>query len=112
MGNNFISIRQLDKIEKYLDGLARERKPTEKFHVINDAIKLVREVALDDDKISISYDYTNGTIVWRTYFLSIYNMDSWRKLMELTDILGVDILDDNMLYIELTIKDIFTIPKK
>ena len=98
-----------EKAEKYLTKLEKTKKPTDKFGVLQKAMSIIKDIAYEDDEIQIEYGYTNGTIYWRSYTVSIYKMELWRNLMSITDIFGIDILEDDRMQIELTYKDIFKV---
>lgn len=100
-----------EKVEKHLAQLEKNKKVSSKFISFIEALSLIKDIADEDDKIEIEYNYTNGTIYWRSYYISVYDIEKLRKLISLTDIFGAVVMDDDRVQIDFTYKDIFEIDK-
>lgn len=100
-----------EKAEKALAKLEKNKKPTDKFRVFGEALELLKQLVDDDDEIKIEYDYTNGTIYWYSYYISIYDIEKLRQLLDRTDVFGAVVMADDRIQMDFTIKGLFEIDK-
>ena len=101
----------IDKIEKKLAQRAKEKQVTKHFFDIAPALKLLGDVLEEDDTVKVEYDYMSAEIHVLTYELGTteFNMDSWRKVMELADTFSVYPRDDDKLFVEIVFHEVFTV---
>ena len=100
-----------DKIEAHFRKLEKSKQPTQKLNNMSRIIELMRDICDKNDDLRVEYDYTNGVIILQSYALDVnyMQMDTWREIMSLIDMLGIDVRNDDKLYVEMVVKDVFII---